>query len=264
MDNRSQPEADELAAMVGQQRVLEISGQPEICAIWPLTKFRWLYKNEPDCCRRTAKFLLPEDYILYRLSGQMVAEQSCWSSSLALDIRRKNWAEEMLDFGGIASRQLPEPCPPGTLIGTVGEACAIQTGLSRCTRVVTGALDQVCAAMAAGNITPGIVTESTGSVLALLATASEPVFDAASRIPCHIHALADTYCLLPWNPTGGLVLKWFKDNLASSGGTFAQGSSIYELLSQEAEVVPPGSQGLLMLPHLEGALFPEYNPAAGG
>ena len=264
MDSRSQTEADELATLVGQARILEISGQPEISAIWPLTKFRWLSKNEPECCQRTAKFLLPEDYVLFRLSGQMVAEQSVWSSSLVLDIRRKTWAEEMLDFAGISRHQLPEPCPPGTLIGTVSEACANQTGLSRHTRVVAGAIDQVCSAVAAGNISSGIVTESTGSVLALLATVSEPVLDGSSRIPCHIHALPGTYCLLPWNPTGGLVLKWFKDNFATSGPGYPQESNIYDILSGEAGTVLPGSQGLLMLPHLEGALFPEYNAKARG
>jgi xylulokinase len=264
MDSRSQTEANELATLVGQARVLEISGQPEISAIWPLTKFRWLSKNEPDCCRRAAKFLLPEDYVLFRLSGQFVAEQSVWSSSLVLDIRRKTWSGEMLDFGGISPQQLPEPCPSGTVIGTVSEACARQTGLSRHTRVVTGAIDQVCAALAAGNIASGIVTESTGSVLALLATVPRPILDLAARIPCHIHALPDTYCLLPWNPTGGLVLKWFKDKIAGSRVVSSQGSDSYDQLSSEAEAVPPGSQGLLMLPHLEGALFPEYNANARG
>ena len=264
MDNRSRPQAAELEQEMGAAHVFQISGQPEINPIWPLTKMRWMAQNEPDLLQKTAKFLLPEDYILFRLSGKMVAEQTVWSSSLLLDIRSKTWVPEMLSFGGVSAEQLPELCAPGACIGNVTGAAARETGLSRDTRVVAGAIDQVCAAVAAANIVPGVVSESTGSVLALLATTSEPILHENSRIPCHIHALPDTYCLLPWNPTGGMVLKWFKDMLAGANADAAAGRISYEQLSGEAELVPPGCDGLVMLPHLAGALFPEYNQIARG
>ncbi|MGD0416869.1 MAG: FGGY family carbohydrate kinase [Terriglobales bacterium] len=264
MDNRSRPQAAELEREMGAAHVFQISGQPEINPIWPLTKIRWMAQNEPDLLRKTAKFLLPEDYILFRLSGKMVAEQTVWSSSLLLDIRRKTWVPKMLSFAGVSSVQLPELCAPGTFIGNVTEAAARETGLSQDTWVVAGAIDQVCAAVAAANIVPGVVSESTGSVLALLATTAEPVLQENSRIPCHIHALPDTYCLLPWNPTGGIVLKWFRDMLAGTNSDAARGEVGYERLSSEAELVPPGCDGLVMLPHLAGALFPEYNQIARG
>jgi xylulokinase len=203
MDNRSRPQAAELGRQIGRARVLQISGQPEINPIWPLTKIRWMSENEPDLLRRSAQLLLPEDYILYRFSGRTVAEQTVWSSSLVLDIRKKTWAREMLDFGGIAVEQLPELCAPGTCIGHVSCAAAAETGLSQNTLVVAGALDQVCGALACGNVAPGMVTESTGSVLAMLATIPASILDENRHIPCHIHAIPQMYCLLPWNPTGG-------------------------------------------------------------
>jgi xylulokinase len=258
MDTRSQPEALELERTVGLARVLAISGQPEINPIWPLTKFRWMSKNEPREFARTAKFLLPEDYIIYRLSGQMVAEHTMWSSSLALDIRAKDWSDAMLSFAGVRRDQLPELCAPGTVVGQIGEDCSRETGLNQKTLVVAGGIDQVCGAIGAGNIAAGIVTESTGSVLALLATISEPVLNIDPRIPCHIHALPNMYCLLPWNPSGGLVLKWFRDNILAAVGEFAS----YERLTAEAEQILPGCDGLAMLPHLNGALFPEYDAKA--
>ena len=263
MDTRSQKEADELRSEIGLARVLQVSGQPDINPIWPITKFRWMAKNEPDELLRTATFLLPEEYLLYRLCGRFVAEQTEWSSSLVLDIRNKKWSDEMLEFAGISASQLPELCAPGTLLGKISAACAQETGLSRGTSVVAGAIDQVAAALAAGNIRPGVVTESTGSVLALLATTSEPVLNEEARIPCHIHALPDTYCLLPWNPSGGLVFKWFKDAFVSPKDKSAADNE-YAQLTEEAETIAPGSNGLILLPHLQGALFPEYNDAARG
>jgi len=264
MDNRSQPEADELLASIGLQRVLEISGQADIGPIWPVTKFRWLSKHEPETVRRTAAYLLPEDYILFRLCGRFAGEHTLWSSSLVLDIRRRELADEMIAFAGISRQQIPPLYPSGTAIGRVSDACAAETGLSTRTAVVTGAIDQVCAAIAAGNVLPGIVTESTGSVLALVATVQEPIFDLETRVPCHIHALPDTYCLLPWNTTGGLALKWFKDRFAEDliARAQASGEDVYDLLTTAACEVQPGSDGLIMLPHLEGAFYPEYDKQA--
>jgi xylulokinase len=264
MDNRSQAEANELLQTIGAQRVLEISGQPEIGPIWPVTKYRWLARHEPETLSRTAKLLLPEDYILFRLSGEFVGEHTLWSSSLVLDIRRKAWSEAMLEFGGIEVDKLPRQAVSGTPVGRVSRQCSQETGLSTRTLVVAGALDQLCAALAAGNIRPGIVTESTGSVLALVATTAQPIFDLQTKVPCHIHAVPGLYAMLPWNPTGGLTLKWFKDRFAEKQDDEAKaaGRSVYELLSAEAEGVHPGSDGLVMLPHLEGAYFPEFNNEA--
>jgi xylulokinase len=61
-----------------------------------------------------------------------------------------------------------------------------------------------------------------------------------------------------------MVLKWFKDLLAGTGSDRDGGGVSYEQLSSEAELVPPGCDGLVMLPHLAGALFPEYNQIARG
>jgi xylulokinase len=266
MDNRSQPEAEELRDQFGSQRVLETGGQPDITPLWPVTKFRWLSKNEPDTVQRTAKFLLPEDYLLYRLSGRFAAETSMWSSSLVLDISRRKWSDDLVTFGGIRAEQLPELFPSGTAIGNISNTCAAETGLSVKTAVVTGGLDHTCAGVAAGNIEPGMVTVSTGSVLALLTTVREPVFDRSTPVPCHIHAAPDRYCLLPWNQTGGLALKWFKDRFAEGFAVSkaAGAPSVYDALVAEAANVSPGSDGMVMLPHLEGALFPEFDPQARG
>ena len=261
MDNRSQLESDELLESLGSQKVLEITGQPEVGPIWPVTKYRWMCKHEPEQVKETASFLLPEDYILFRLSGQFAGETTLWSSSLVFDIRQKRLSDELLAFAGISPAQIPAIYPAGTAFGNISAACAAETGLSVKTRVVTGALDQVCAAIGAGNVAPGMITESTGSVLALVASIREPIFDNVTRLPCHIHAVPDTYCMLPWNPTGGMTLKWFKDTFAPDLTRQAQeeGKDVYDLLSIPAEGVKPGSDGLIMLPHLEGAFFPEFD-----
>ena len=242
MDKRSQPEAQELEEQFGLKTVLAISGQPEIGPIWPVTKFRWLSKHEPETTRRTAKYLLPADYLLYRLSGRFAADPSMWSIFTGSGYQPQRVVFRTDGFWWSSADQLPELLPSGTAMGHISQACADETGLSTATQVVTGGLDQTCAAIGAGNIQPGIVTENTGSVLALLATVPHPVFDLATKVPCHIHAVPGHYCLLPWNPTGGLVLKWFKDRFAKDLAAAAStgGGDVYDLLTAEAGAIPPG------------------------
>jgi len=65
--------------------------------------------------------------------------------------------------------------------------------------------------------------------------------------------------------TGGMVLKWFKDNFFSAGNTSKlNDNEIYNILTSEASKIPAGSEGLIMLPHITGAFFPENNPKARG
>lgn len=266
MDNRSAPEAQALLERVGLAALQSASGQGDIGSLWPATKFLWMARHEPDAFARTAKFLLPDDYLLYRLSGQMVAEETMWGSSLVMDIRRKAWDKSLMAAAEVPPAMLPTLTPSGTVIGHVSRACAEATGLSTETKVVAGAMDQMCAAVGAGNIVPGIITESTGTVVALVTTLREPIIDAVSKVPCHIHAVPGTYCLLAWSPTGGLVLKWFKDRFCDEEKQRAArtGADIYDLLTEQAANVPAGSDGLIMLPHLEGSGFPEFVPSARG
>ncbi|HSR34701.1 MAG TPA: FGGY-family carbohydrate kinase, partial [Anaerolineae bacterium] len=110
----------------------------------------------------------------------------------------------------------------------------------------------------------GIVTETTGGALAILVTTGQPLFDPQRRVPCHYHARPDTFCLLPWAQTAGMALRWFRDQFfpAEAAAARAEGSEPYDLMGGMAAQVPAGSDGLVVLPHLEGAACPEFNPAA--
>jgi xylulokinase len=133
-------------------------------------------------------------------------------------------------------------------------------GIRSETVVVTGALDQPAGALGAGNIHPGICSETTGAALAAVVTLEEPLIDPRRRLPCHVHGLPGMrYYLMPWGQTAGLFLKWFRDSLCID----LQGrDNAYELLSGEAVSVDPGCDGLIALPHITGAASPEFDPYA--
>jgi len=252
LDNRAQEEAAQIAARFSREEVYRITGQQEIVPGWTAPKILWLRRHEPDVFARTARFLLVEDYLIYRLTGRYVTDHALCPSTLYYDLTTGQWWSEMLDFLGIAAAQLPELLPSGAVVGPVTGAF----GLSPQTVVTTAPIDQVSAAVGAGNIASGMVTETTGSALAVCATLDRPVYDAKMQIGLYRHAVSGRYVMMPWTPTAGMVLRWFRDELGAGED--------YGMLSQLAEKVPPGSDGLILLPHLSGAFCPDANPAARG
>jgi xylulokinase len=266
LDNRSQAEAREISVQFDVETVFQVTGQPEITPTWPATKILWLRRHQPQVFERAHKFLLLEDYLLFRFTGRFVADPSLLSSSLLFDIRHKTWWNEMLDFVGITPEQLPAVQESGRVVGTLSPEASRETGLWEGTAVATGGMDQALAALGAGNTRPGLITENTGGALAIVATLEKPVFDPQGGIPCHYHALPDIYYLLPWGQTAGMALRWFRDifGVEEKREAALTGADAYDLLTEGASEIPPGSEGLVALPHLMGAACPEFNPAARG
>jgi xylulokinase len=265
LDNRAQNEADELGDQFDHHHAYQITGQVRLVPTWPAAKLLWIQRHEPEIFEETAKFLLIEDYFLHRLTGEYVCEGSLITSTCYWNFRTKQWWQEMLDYLGVREDQLPTILPSGTPVGKIRQEVAAELGLSPETIACTGALDQACGAIGVGNIAPGIFSENTGAALAICSTVSQPTLDPKDQMPCHYHGVPGLYMLHTFT-SGGIVLKWFRDEFAHLEKEVSQASGIdaYDLISSEVTRVPPGCEGLVMLPHLQGAMAPEANPKAHG
>jgi xylulokinase len=265
LDNRAQAEAAELAERFGSERVYEVTGQPEMLAAWPAAKLRWLGAHEPDVVARTHKFLLIEDYLLWRLTGEYVTEGSLVTSTCYWDFREKRWWDDMLTEIGVDAGQLPTFVEPGSPVGPIPPDVAEELGLPADVVVCAGALDQACGAIGAGNVHDGGFSENTGAAIALCATLDGPRLDPDRQMPCHYHGLPDKYMFHTFTG-GGIVLRWFRDAFCADMVDAAEeaGDDSYDRLTTMAAEVAPGADGLLMLPHLQGAMAPENNDDARG
>jgi xylulokinase len=265
LDNRAQGEADELGDLFGHQNAFEVTGQVKLVPTWPASKILWLRKCEPELFERVGKFLLIEDYFLHRLTGEYVCEGSLLTSTCYWNFRTRAWWKEMLQALGVSEEQLPQYRESAEVVGTLRTEIAEELGLSPSTAVCTGALDQACGAIGVGNIKPGIFSENTGAALAICATVNQPVIDPRNEMPCHYHGLPGLYMLHTFT-SGGIVMRWFRDEFAGPEMRVSKTSGLdaYDLMGMEAARVQPGCEGLVMLPHLQGAMAPEANPKASG
>jgi xylulokinase len=262
LDNRSGLEAIEIQNHFGVNIIFQKTGQPEVVPTWPATKILWLRNNEPNIFNNTYKFLLVEDFVLHYFTGKFVTEPSVSSSALYLDIHTRNWWSQMLDYLGITINRLPEILPSGTKISLINNQ---QSKIKNC-KIVTGSYDHVAGAIGAGNIKPGMVSETTGSSMAMVVTTERPIISSKVAIPCQIHPFEGLYFMLPYGQTAGMTLKWFMQTFCKEEEEKAikSNADVYDLLTELAAQIPAGSDGLVMLPHLAGAGSPEFNTECKG
>jgi sugar (pentulose or hexulose) kinase len=265
LDNRAVREAEELAEKFSKE-AYRMTGIPEIIPTWTACKILWQKQNQPDAFRRVGKFLLVQDYLIYRLTGRYTTNGSVSCTSLYFDIVNDRWWQPILDEIGIGVDHLPELILPGEVAGNISKEASAQTGLSPATKVVGGGMDQSVGAIGAGNIRPGIVSETTGAALTIQVTIPSPDVDKNKVIPVYSHSVPKSYLFVPVCPTAGMAYKWFRDTFAAPEIAQAEkeGTDSYDLLSRMAAEVPAGCDGLVMLPHLMGAYSPDPNPAARG
>jgi sugar (pentulose or hexulose) kinase len=266
LDNRSVSQSEWLASQFDSQEVYEITGVPEVVPTWSACKILWMRENEPRVFEQARKFLLVKDYLIYRLSGEFVTDGATACTSLLYDIRQHQWWAEMLDAVGISADQLPTITQPGEAVGKLTAPAAEALGLDQQTLVINGGMDQATGAVGAGSITSDVISESTGAALAIQVTTPYPDMRSHNRMPLYVHCLPGLYLYVPVLPTGGMAFKWFRDTFGASELQAAQesGGDAYDLLTEMAAHVPPGCDGLVMLPHLMGAFSPEENLAARG
>jgi sugar (pentulose or hexulose) kinase len=266
LDSRAEAEAAEVSARFSDAEVYDRTGVPAVNPTWTVTKILWLRRQSPDVFAAADRFLLVEDFLLHRLTGRFATDGSVHCTSLLYDIQAHGWWPEMLELAGLTTKRLPDLVKPGTVVGTLTREAAGALGLPATVKVVAGGMDQSSGAVGVGNTGPGVVSESTGGALTVQASVDRHGADASRQTPVYVHSAPDRYLYCPVCPTGGMAFTWFRDRFGGEEMALAAetGANAYELLTDAAARIPPGADGLTMLPHLAGAFSPEYEAGARG
>lgn len=251
-DSRAGAQAERLAqAIAGTGPDL-----PSVDSICSAPKIIWLREHRPDVMRHARRFLLLPDYFAYRLTGRAVTDQNTATSTALYAEDAPDYHEPTMRAAGIEPEQVARILPCGTPVATVGPEQAKEWGLSPDTMLVTGTNDQYAGALGAGNCRPGIVTETSGTCMALVTLVEKlpaplPPGLSGGRFPIGRYQF-----VLAYSKTAGVVLDWFRRELCAD-------LSFDELSAMAAEV-PIGSRGLTMIPHFDGMVSPTPSPCMRG
>ena len=264
-DQRTAQECIDITNLVGAERLIEITANPALTG-FTASKIMWVKKHEPEIYERTAKILLPKDYIRYMLTGDFCTEVSDASGMQLLDVPNRNWSDEVLSKLQIDKALLGRVYESQEITGSVSKAAAELTGLLEGTIVVGGAGDQAAGAIGNGIVRPGVVSSTIGTSGVVFAYTDKVTIDKKGRVHTFCHAVPGTWHIMGVTQAAGLSLKWFKDNLCGLENQNAKdlGVDVYDQLNKDAAASKPGCDGLMYLPYLMGERTPHLDPYARG
>ncbi len=254
-DQRTETECDLIRETIGRERLIATTGNDALAG-FTAPKLLWVRRNEPDLWAEIEHILLPKDFVRLRLTGDHAVDVADGAGTLLFDLAARDWSAAVVEELGIDPAWLP-PTHEGTAVtGAISAEGAAATGLKAGTPVVAGGGDQAAAAVGVGAVERGVVSLSLGTSGVVFTTTDAPLIDPEGRLHSFCHAVPGRWHVMGVMLSAAGSLRWFRDALAP-GTAFAT-------LVDEANDVPPGSDGLLFLPYLSGERTPHPDPLARG
>jgi xylulokinase len=245
-DTRTTPQCKKLDQQLGG-KLLEITKNPALEG-FTLPKILWVKENEPENLQKTSVFLLPKDYLRYRLTGAIHMDYSDAAGTLLLDVINKSWSSDILRTFELPASICPPLVETADFVGTILAEIAERTGLSPATKVFAGGADNACGAIGAGILSEGTALCSIGTSGVFLSYENDKNKNFGGKVHLFNHGQRDSYYTMGVTLAAGYSLSWFKD-------TFASGQSFNELL-EEAASSEIGANGLVFTPFLVGERTP--------
>jgi xylulokinase len=252
-DTSTTPQCEEIrAALGGREKTIALAGN-DILPGFTAPKILWLKQNEPANFARLAHVALPHDFLNLKLTGALRMEFGEASGTALMDVRSRTWCPKVCD--AIDSRLMEMLPSLGSSLepaGTLLPALATEWGLSPQIVVSAGGGDNMMAAIGTANTSPGVVTASLGTSGTIFACADKPVIDPQGEIAAFCDS-ADHWMPLLCTMNVTVATEAFRTLF---GWDHAR-------MDAEISSVPPGADGLLFLPYLQGERTPNLPHGCG-
>lgn len=230
---------------------------------YTLPKILWLRANRPEVYKRTRWWLNTKDYIYAHLTGRVgFTEYSDASLTVALDINKGVWAQDLLKELGVDPGKMPKILKGSDVSGAITRDIAEKTGLLEGTPVALGGGDGACAGRGAGLWAPGSSYCCIGSSAWVGQLTSQPLMDPEMRIFNYLDMDGEVNHTLGTIQTGAAAYDWAVSNLLT-GEAQATGAD-YNRIENMARQVGPGAEGVLFLPTLMGERTPYWDANTRG
>lgn len=232
------------------------TGNADPSCMFPALHARWILANNKEFQKRGKKFVHNAPYILMNLAG-LESEDAfvdCGTMSgwgLGYRVYEKEWSDKQLDILGIAKSYMPKIVKPWNIIGTLSESAAKETGCPHGIPICAGAGDTMQSMLGSGILEANKAVDVAGTCAMFCVSTNGIIPELSKRgseLIFNSGTLENTYFYWGFVRTGGLALRWFKDNICQK----SDDDSYYKLLSRGAEKVVPGCNGVIFLPYLTG------------
>ncbi|MCC6580566.1 MAG: FGGY-family carbohydrate kinase [Phycisphaeraceae bacterium] len=239
LDVRDEDQTPEMAALGDHAAFRRSTGIPVYGGNFASARLKKWSRLRHDWSQ-VGKVCLISDLLTWRMTGQHVTEGGAAGLSGLVDIHDLTLRSQVMEWSKLATSCFARVARAGTDLGSVHPTTAQRTGLPRNCRFIVGCLDQYAGAIGAGNLTPGGVSETTGTALATVRCADHYDEQASRSVYQGPSFAAGTYWQLAAGSISANLLEAYHRNL---GDTTA-----YAALDNLAEAVEPGAEGLRIRP----------------
>ncbi|KLK91142.1 xylulose kinase [Microvirga vignae] len=219
-------------------------------------KLIWVVKNEPDIFARTARVLLPKDWIRLKLTGEAVSDMSDAAGTLWLDVGKRQWSPAMLEATGLSERHMPRLVEGTEVSGVLSVEAAAALGLRPGIPVAGGGGDNAAGAAGIGVVDPGMAFVSLGTSGVIFVADATLKKDPERAVHAFCHCIPGMWHRMAVILSAAATLS-FAARLAGA----ADEASL--LTETEAAGLPTQSR-LVFLPYLSGERTPHNDPTAAG
>jgi len=264
-DTRSTTECEVIRATLGDAGLRRAVGNRALPG-FTLPKLLWLRAHEPEAYALVDKVLMPKDWAGWLLTGEIGADVSDASGTLAFDPGARRWSDEVLDALDVPASLWPEVGDSPSILGHLSASMASLTGLPAGIPVARGAADNAAGAVGLGVVRPGRAMASLGTSGVVLAHAATYQVEPAMRLHTFCHAVPGAYYAMGVMLAAGGALRWYRDVLCDGEklGAEIRGADPYEIILDTASTARTGAGGLIFLPYLMGERTPYDDALARG
>ena len=254
-DQRTGAECDEIRELVGKKRLIEITGNDALTG-FTAPKILWVKNHEAEIFRQVRHILLPKDYVRFKLTQAYATDRAGGSGTILFDVKKRNWSQEVLESLSINPDWLSTTFEGPEVTGEISSEAAEATGLPAGIPVVAGGGDQAAQAVGVGAVRQGIVALTLGTSGVVFTSVDKPIIEPEGRLHAFCHAVPRKWHLMGVMLSAGGSLRWFRDMFAPDVD--------FSTLTEQADSIPLGSEGLIFLPYLTGERTPHPDPLARG
>ena len=259
LDERCKEEVESFAKKIGKNKIHKITGKPPDYA--PVVyRLAWMKKYEPELFEQIGMVCDVHTFIVGKLTGEF---KTSWASADPLgmfDLNKKKWSPEVLNALGLKGHQLPETYCPGTFLGKLTTGAIRLTGLNSDTLIIGGGGDGQCAGLGSNVLSSNRAYLNLGTAVVAGVYGKQYKTSKAFRTMLACSNKGYYYeCSLR---AGSFAIDWFIEKILNVNKL--KQPEIYKQLENEAEEISAGSNGLLHLPYLCGAMNPYWDINARG
>ena len=222
-----------------RDRVYGTTGHAPTFMLGP-AKLRWFQLNRPNAYDRIAAAFTLADWLLFKLSGELVSEPSLAGDAGLLDIHSRDWCTDLFADLGLKTNDSVSLVDAGTRVGGVTARASEDTGLPQGTPVVVSGADTQCGLLGMGIADPREAGVVAGWSVPVQVVTDGPRAGPSSGMWSSCHVTPDRWVVESTTGDAGNSYNWLKSTV------WGDEKGAFKDMDDLAGRVLPGSEGVVV------------------